>query len=94
MGWCDDPNSIYYNKRISYPFKYSSEKLWKKENVYDIIIVIDYNLNPAIKNKGSAIFLHIAKRKYKPTNGCIAVSKKNIKLIVSRINKKTKLKIY
>jgi len=94
MGWCDDPSSIQYNKIINYPYKHSSEKLWRKENVYDIIIVIDYNLNPIVKNKGSAIFLHIAKRKYKPTNGCIAVSKKNIKLIVSKINKKTKLKIY
>ena len=94
LGWCDDPNSSYYNKIINYPYKHSSEKLWRKENVYDIIIVIDYNLNPIVKNKGSAIFLHIAKRKYKPTNGCIAVSKKNIKLIVSKINKKTKLKIY
>ena len=94
MGWCDDPNSAEYNKIIIYPHKFSTEKLWRKENIYDIIIVIDYNLNPVIKNKGSAIFLHIAKKKYKPTNGCIAVSKKNIKLIVSKINKKTKLKIY
>ena len=94
MGWCDDPNSNYYNKIINYPFKYSSEKLWRKENIYDVVIVIDYNLNPVIKNKGSAIFLHIVKKKYQPTNGCVAVSKKNIKLIASQINKKTKLKIY
>ena len=94
MGWCDDPNSNYYNKIINFPSKYSAEKLWKKENVYDIIIVIDYNLNPVIKNKGSAIFLHIAKRKYRPTNGCIAVSKKNIRLIANAINKKTKIKIH
>ena len=94
MGWCDDPNSNYYNKIINFPSKYSAEKLWKKENVYDIIIVIDYNLNPIIKNKGSAIFLHIAKRKYQPTAGCIAVSKKNIKLIASKVNKRTKIKIY
>ena len=94
MGWCDDPNSDDYNKIINYPFKFSAEKLWKKENIYDIIIVIDYNLNPVIKNKGSAIFLHIAKKKYQPTNGCIAVNKKNIRLITSTINKKTKLKIY
>ena len=94
MGWCDDPCSIQYNKIINYPFKFSAEKLWKKENIYDIIIVIDYNLNPVIKNKGSAIFLHIAKKKYQPTNGCIAVNKKNIRLITSTINKKTKLKIY
>ena len=94
MGWCDDPNSDHYNKIINYPFKFSAEKLWKKENIYDIIIVIDYNLNPVIKNKGSAIFLHIAKKKYQPTKGCIAVNKKNIRLITSTINKKTKLKIY
>ena len=94
MGWCDDPNSNYYNKIINFPSKYSAEKLWKKENVYDIIIVIDYNLNPVIKNKGSAIFLHIAKRKYRPTNGCIAVSKKNIRLMANVINKKTKIKIH
>ena len=94
MGWCDDPNSNYYNKIINFPSKYSAEKLWKKENVYDIIIVIDYNLNPVIKNKGSAIFIHIAKRKYQPTNGCIAVSKKNIRLIANAINKKTKIKIH
>jgi len=93
MGWCDDPNSNYYNKIINYPFKYSAEKLWRKDSIYDVIIVIDYNLNPVIKNKGSAIFLHIANRKYKPTNGCIAVSKDNIKLIAFKINKKTKLKI-
>ena len=94
MGWCDDPKSIYYNKIIKYPFKYRSEKLWRKDNIYDIIIIIDYNLNPVIKNKGSAIFLHIAKRNYQPTDGCIAVSKKNIKFLLSKINKKTKIKIY
>ena len=94
MGWCDDPKSSYYNKIIKYPFKYRSEKLWRKDNIYDIIIIIDYNLNPVIKNKGSAIFLHIAKRNYNPTDGCIAVSKKNIRLLVSKINKKTKIKIY
>jgi L,D-peptidoglycan transpeptidase YkuD (ErfK/YbiS/YcfS/YnhG family) len=94
MGWCDDPKSTNYNKIINQPSKSSFEKLWRKENVYDIIIVIDYNLNPVVKNKGSAIFLHIAKRKYRPTNGCIAISKNNIKLLASKINKKTKIKIY
>ena len=94
MGWCDDPRSRNYNKIINYPSKHSYEKLWRKDNIYDIIIVIDYNLNPVIKNKGSAIFLHIAKRKYQTTNGCIALNKNNIKLIACEINKKTKLKIY
>ena len=93
MGWCDDPESKSYNRLIKFPFKYGAEKLWIKENIYDIIIVIDYNLNPIIKKKGSAIFLHISKKKYTSTKGCIAISKRNIRLLVEKINKNTKLKI-
>ena len=63
MGWCDDIKSKKYNKLISFPFKYSAEKLWRKDNIYDVAIVLNYNLNPVKKNKGSAIFLHITKKK-------------------------------
>ena len=91
MGWCDDSNSKNYNQLIKIPFKYSYEKLWLKENIYDIILVLNYNIKPVIKNKGSAIFLHIAKNKYQSTRGCIAISKNNIKLLVSKLNLKTKL---
>jgi len=93
MGWCDDPSSKYYNKLIKFPFKYKAEKLYKKENIYDVIIVMNYNSKPIVKNKGSAIFLHVATRNYKPTQGCIAVSKKDIKTLISYIDKKTKLSI-
>ena len=93
-GWCDDPRSKNYNRLINLPFKYSAEKLWLKENIYDIILVMNYNLSPIIKFKGSAIFLHIAKKKYQNTKGCIAISKKNMKFLISKINKKTKIKIY
>ena len=93
-GWCDDPRSKNYNRLINFPFKYSAEKLWLKENIYDIILVMNYNLSPIIKFKGSAIFLHIAKKKYQNTKGCIAISKKNMKFLISKINKKTKIKIY
>ena len=91
MGWCDDPRSSSYNKLIKFPFIYSAEKLYKKESVYDIILVIDYNLRPITKNKGSAIFLHITKKNYGPTKGCVAISKKDMKLLLTFINKKTKL---
>ena len=94
MGWCDDPKSKYYNKMIYFPFTQSAERLWLKDNIYDIIIVIDYNLRPVIKYAGSAIFIHIAKKKYLPTKGCVALSKQNIKLLASNIDKNTRLKIY
>ena len=75
MGWCDDPNSKQYNKLIMLPSVYNYEKLYKKENIYDIIIVLNYNMNPTIKNKGSAIFIHVSKRNYKKTEGCVALKK-------------------
>jgi len=94
MGWCHDPNSKFYNKLIKFPFNYSSEKLWLKKNIYDVIIIINYNLKPIIKKKGSAIFLHIAQKNYATTKGCVAISKKNMVLLVNKINKKTKLIIH
>ena len=93
MGWCDDPKSKKYNKLIKIPFKGSAEKLYRKDNIYDIILVLNYNLNPTIKNKGSAIFIHVARRDYRFTRGCIAVSKKDLKRIVKQIDKKTIIKI-
>jgi L,D-peptidoglycan transpeptidase YkuD (ErfK/YbiS/YcfS/YnhG family) len=93
FGWCDDTRSKSYNKFVKFPFKYSAEKLYIKENFYDIIVVIDYNLNPIKKKKGSAIFLHVAKKSYTPTLGCIALSKKDLRCLLSIINKKTFLKI-
>ena len=93
MGWCDDPKSKFYNKLIKLPFKYNFERLYRSDNIYDIILVLNFNLNPVQKNKGSAIFIHIAKRNYKSTAGCIAINKKNLKKIVKKINKRTLIKI-
>lgn len=93
MGWCNDPRSKRYNKLISFPFNYSAEKLYKKNNTYDIILVLNYNMNPVRKNKGSAIFIHVAKRDYSKTEGCIAISKKDLKNISKKISKKTIVKI-
>jgi len=91
MGWCHDPNSKFYNKLIKFPFAYNAEKLWLKNNTYDVVLVINYNFKPTIKNKGSAIFLHVAKKNYRPTKGCLAISKEDILLLITRINKRTKL---
>lgn len=93
MGWCDDPGSNYYNQQITIPSKFSYEKLHRKDNLYDLIIVINYNMNPIIKNKGSAIFIHIAKNYYKFTKGCIALKKKHLIELICSIKRNTKIKI-
>ena len=91
MGWCDDSRSKFYNKLVRFPFSMSAEKLWIASHVYDIVIVINYNLKPAIKKKGSAIFLHIAKKNYTPTKGCIAIKKKDMILLIDKIDTNTKI---
>jgi len=93
MGWCDDPSSKNYNQLIKLPNKFSHEKFFIKENIYDVILVLNYNMNPTIKNKGSAIFIHIANKNYKPTKGCIALKKKDLIKILKRINTKTQIQI-
>ena len=85
MGWCDDIKSKKYNKLISFPFKYSAEKLWREDNMYDVAIVLNHNLNPVKKNKGSAIFLHIAKKNYTPTKGCIAINRKDMLSLIANL---------
>ena len=91
MGWCDDPKSKNYNKLIKYPFNYKSEKLYRSNNIYDIILVLDFNMHPIKKNKGSAIFIHISNNKYSSTKGCIAIKKKELLRLIEFIDKKTKI---
>ena len=93
MGWCDDPKSKEYNKLIKIPSQYNHEKLYRKDNIYDLILVLNYNMRPVIKNKGSAIFIHVAKKNYKPTKGCISLKKQDLTKILSLVTKKTKVLI-
>ena len=91
MGWCDDPKSKKYNQLIKLPSKYGYEKLFRDDSIYDLILVLDYNMNPIIKNKGSAIFIHIAKNNYCKTKGCIALKRKDLIEIISKIKRDTKI---
>ena len=93
MGWCNDIKSKKYNQLIKLPTKYSHEKLYRKDNVYDLILVLNYNMNPTIKNKGSAIFIHVTRKNYQSTQGCIALKKNNLIKLISKINNNIKIKI-
>ena len=93
MGWCDDSRSKKYNREIYFPFKYSAEKLYRRDRIYDIFINVKYNHSPIVKEKGSAIFLHLCNKKYKPTSGCVAILKKDFLKILPLINYSTKILI-
>ena len=91
MGWCDDPKSRKYNQLINIPTKYSHETLYRRDNIYDLILVLNYNMKPTIKNKGSAIFIHVAKNNYNKTAGCIALKKADLIYLIKKIKKNTKV---
>ncbi len=93
MGWCDDPSNKYYNQEIVLNKKNTGEKLFRKDNTYDILIVIEYNTYKTKPFKGSAIFIHLTKN-YAPTEGCIALKKNDLLILLKIINKNSKIKIY
>ena len=86
-GWCDDINSDLYNQKIEFPFGPSAEHLYRNDDLYDLVCIIDYNLNPIIRGKGSAIFLHVASEDYSPTQGCIALKKEELIQIAIKLDK-------
>ena len=93
MGWCDDTRNLKkYNKLIKVSKKIKHEKMYRKDSCYDLVIPIKYNFLRPRLGKGSAIFIHITKN-YKPTAGCVAISKNDFLILLKLINKKTKIKI-
>ena len=93
MGWCNDTHSKDYNKLIKLPSNYNYERLYKKENIYDLVLVLNFNMRPIVKKRGSAIFIHIAKKNYKKTEGCVAINKIQLLKILKELNNKTKVLI-
>jgi L,D-peptidoglycan transpeptidase YkuD (ErfK/YbiS/YcfS/YnhG family) len=73
-GWCDDPNDPAYNRPVALPYPASAEALWREDAVYDVIVVLGHNDDPPVPGLGSAIFLHLAKPGFPPTQGCIAIT--------------------
>lgn len=73
-AWCDAPDDPRYNRWVRAPYGASHESLWRDDALYDLIVVLGFNDDPVVPGKGSAIFLHIARPDYGPTQGCIALA--------------------
>ncbi|MGL4636721.1 MAG: L,D-transpeptidase family protein [Beijerinckiaceae bacterium] len=92
-GWCDGVSHPRYNKPVSLPFPASHERMWRDDHVYDYVIEIGWNDRPAVKGRGSAIFLHLARPGFTPTEGCVAVQKNDMLKLLRRINALTRIEI-
>lgn len=72
-GWCDAPQDPHYNRRVHLPHRASAEALWRADRLYDVVVVLGHNDDPVVPGAGSAVFLHVARRDYAPTAGCVAL---------------------
>ena len=90
-AWSDEPADPAYNSLIRQPYTSSFELMWRDDHVYDIVVTIGYNDDPAIPGKGSAIFLHLARPDFTPTQGCVAVSMENLLRILADYDETTRI---
>lgn len=77
-GWCDAPADPAYNRPVRLPYQASAEALWREDHVYDLIVPLGYNDDPVVPGKGSAIFLHLARPDFTPTEGCVALKRDDL----------------
>lgn len=90
-GWCDAAADPMYNRPVKLPYAASAEKLWRDDGIYDVVVVLGYNDKPVVPERGSAIFMHIARPNYTSTLGCIAFARENLLEILSRATPATRV---
>lgn len=82
-GWCDDPTHRDYNLAIRLPHPARHERLWRDDSVYDVIAVLGWNDAPVQRGRGSAIFLHVARVDFAPTEGCVALPERELRRVLA-----------
>jgi L,D-peptidoglycan transpeptidase YkuD (ErfK/YbiS/YcfS/YnhG family) len=92
-GWCDAPTHPAYNRPVRLPFPASSETLQRADRLYDLVVVLDWNITRRGRGRGSAIFLHIAREGYAPTEGCIAISPTDMRRLAPCLRKGVRLTV-
>lgn len=90
-GWCDDPSDRNYNRAVRHPYTARAERLWRDDSVYDLIVVLDYNIRPRRRGAGSAIFMHVARPGYLPTEGCIALRADDLRRVLRVVGSRTRV---
>jgi len=81
-GWCDDPAHPAYNRMVRLPIDASHERLWRDDHLYDIVLVIGHNDAPVVPGAGSAVFVHLARPDFSPTEGCVAFTETDLRRIL------------
>lgn len=92
-GWCDAPGDAGYNRPVRLPYPASAERMMREDRLYDACIVLDHNFTQRRRGLGSAIFLHVAKPGFQPTEGCIALAPNDMKRLLPLLSNRTVLHV-
>ena len=96
-AWCDVPSDPNYNRLVKLPYAglgaSLEESLWREDPLYDLIVVVGYNDSPVVPGKGSAIFLHLARPDYGPTQGCVGLSRDDLTEALAQLGRANRLVI-
>jgi L,D-peptidoglycan transpeptidase YkuD (ErfK/YbiS/YcfS/YnhG family) len=92
-GWSDDPRDPRYNRPVQLPYGARHEALWRDDHVYDVVLDIAWNRGPIVRGRGSAIFLHLARPGFAPTEGCVAVEPQKAARLLERLGPRTRIEI-
>jgi L,D-peptidoglycan transpeptidase YkuD (ErfK/YbiS/YcfS/YnhG family) len=90
-GWCDAPGDRNYNRPVRHPYAASAERMWREDGLYDVVVVLDHNRRPRAHGLGSAIFMHVARAGYRPTEGCVALARRDLLLVLETIGRCARL---
>jgi L,D-peptidoglycan transpeptidase YkuD (ErfK/YbiS/YcfS/YnhG family) len=90
-GWCDAPDDPRYNRPVALPYSCSAERLWRHDRVYDLIVPLGYNDAPPRPGRGSAIFLHLARPGYRPTEGCVALARRDLLAVLAAADRRSRV---
>lgn len=89
MGWCDSPSHPSYNRAVRLPFAASHERMMRGDGLYDVCLVMDWNRRCRRRNAGSAIFFHVARSDFGPTEGCVAISMPAMRRLLAVVRRET-----
>jgi L,D-peptidoglycan transpeptidase YkuD (ErfK/YbiS/YcfS/YnhG family) len=93
-GWCEDPGDNRYNLPVRLSEGSALDRLWREDDLYDVIVEIDHNTRPRVARRGSAVFIHVARPGFQPTAGCIALRQAGLRRLLTRLRRDTRIVVH
>jgi L,D-peptidoglycan transpeptidase YkuD (ErfK/YbiS/YcfS/YnhG family) len=92
-AWCEDPTDRRYNRAVRRSANEPGDRLMRADHLYDLILEIDHNTRPRVAQRGSAVFIHVARDAFGPTAGCVSLRRNDLQILAARLTGRTRILI-